>query len=170
MKVYLARGMSGRVKSEVVKEARQDRRKLDKLGITPLCPVLSENVRAGKSAIASTVEQMNNYWFRDKQMIREANVVFDMTPELKSEGVAHEIGYARYFLYKPVVRVYKNGQLPPTSSVAFYEDDLIVSSVEEGAVEALRRWGTWYRRILWRFSLYKRCLPGMIKAWLGGWK
>ena len=61
-------------------------------------------------------------------MIRDAHVVFDLSGGAKSEGCAHEVGYARYFLYKPVVRLYPF----LGSSVARLEDDYIVASLHGG--------------------------------------
>lgn len=174
LKVYLARAMSGRIMEDVVKEAAADRKYLRECGdgkvFIPLDPVQEEGVKPRKKKLQASYDDMVNFWKRDKQLIREANVVFDMTPGMKSEGVAHELAYARYFLWKPVVRVYRDGNLPPKGSVAFFEDDVLAQSLFEACVIADSKWGTIGQRFRWRFSLLRRCLWKFIKYQAGEWK
>ncbi len=159
IKLYLARGMTGRVKEDVVHEAFLDKDFFDKAGFITLCPVMEEGIEPTQQTIRSSKQAMDKYWFRDKQMIREANVVIDMTPHLKSEGVAHEVGYARYNLWKPVVRVFPLGKLPIRGSVCRYEDDYICDSLEEATEYILRVHGTYFKRLKWRLQLINRCFP-----------
>lgn len=168
--VYNARSMTGRVKEEVVAEAKADKEFLEKAGFTVLCPVEKEEVPATKQVLISSKKAMESYWPKDKQMIEEADVLFDLTPEKKSEGVAHEIGYARYFLYRPVVRVYRDGKLPTPSSVAYFEDDYVTDSLIDAVEYTLRVHGTRAKRLKWRLKLYARCLPKMIRVWFMSWK
>lgn len=170
VKIYLARGMTGRNKADVVLEANADKLFLESAGFTVLDPVSAEGVKAEDKPLHSTKTDMDIYWKRDKQMIEEAHVLFDMSPHLKSEGVAHEIGYARYFLYRPIVRVYPLGGVPNRASVAWFEDDLLVDSLEEAIEYILRIHGTSRKRFIWRLKLYIRCLPKMIRCFIQGWK
>lgn len=158
LKIYAARGMTGRVKEEVVAEAAADRAVFAAHEVIVLDPVSAEGVEATKEVLRSSKKAMDDYWPRDKQMIREAHVVFDMSPHLNSEGVKHEIGYARYTLWKPVIRVFPKGQLPFKSSVAFYEDDAIHDSLEEALKHTKEKYGTWQKRFKWRWKLLNRCL------------
>ena len=162
--------MTGRVKEEVVNEAIKDKEYFEKNGFTVLCPVISENVKPTQERLVSSKKQMDEFWPRDKQMIREAHVVFDMTPHLNSEGCKHEIGYARYFLYKPIIRIFPKGQLPFKSSVAYYEDDFITDDTSVAVDYAKSNFGTTWKRIKWRLMLYKRCLPKMVYYWITAWK
>ena len=157
LKVYPARAMSGLVAADVVREATADKAVMERQGMTVLCPVIGEKVKPTKAVIASSKRQMDTFWHRDKEMIREAHVVFDMSPTRKSEGVAHEIGLARYAYWKPVFRIYREGSLPPKSSIAVYEDDYICATLAEAIERAIKHHGTWWRRFKWRVSLYKRC-------------
>lgn len=170
LRVYAARGMSHRVKEEVVNEAAADRAVFAGYGIVVLDPVAAENVEPTKEILRSSKKAMDTYWARDKQMIREANVVFDLTPHLNSEGVKHEIGYARYGLWKPVIRVFPKGQLPFQSSVARYEDDAIFDDLHDAIKYALENYGTWKKRIVWRFKLMNRCLLKWVMYQIGEWK
>jgi len=170
MKIYVARAMSGRTKEEVVKEAIYDKRHLELAGFIVLDPVTSEGIEPKKETLQASYEQMLEFWKRDKQMIREAHLVFDMTPHMKSEGVAHEIGYARYHLWKKVIRVYPLGQLPNPASVAYFEDDYLTDSIIDAIGEAYRTHGTLWNRIKWRFNLYKRCWLKSIWTRLKEWK
>ncbi len=170
LKVYAARGMSNRVKEEVVNEAAIDRAIMAGYGVLVLDPVAAEGVESTKEVLRSSKKAMDTYWSRDKEMIREANVVFDLTPHLNSEGVKHEIGYARYNLWKPVVRVFPKGQLPFQSSVARYEDDALFDDLHEAIKFALDKFGTWQKRFKWRASLLFRCLPRWAMFQIQEWK
>jgi hypothetical protein len=170
VKIYCAAKMTGRDKKEMVEMAVKNKKLFESLGITVLDPILEEHVKPVKGVLIDTpMSLLRDYWSRDKQMIREAHVVVDTTPEQKSEGSAHEIGYARYHLWKPVVRLYQ-GENKPLSAIVFFEDDLIVHSVEEAAIQIQKYWGTWAKRAMWRISLYNRCLIKAIWYKLLEWK
>jgi hypothetical protein len=168
--IYLARGMTGRNKAEVVLEAKADKEFFEKCGLKVLDPVSSEGVKSENMPIQSTKTQMDQYWRRDKQMIREAHVVLDMTPHLKSEGVWHELGYARYHLWKKIIRVYSSNELPPETSAAFYEDDAIVETRIMAVESILRTHGTLWKRLKWRAALYQRCWLRAFWHRIGEWK
>ncbi len=170
MKIYLARSMSGRVKQEVVNDATADKNFLEQAGFSVLCPVVTEGVENTKDVLQASKSDMMTFWTRDKEMIREANIVFDMSPNRKSEGVAHELGYARYSLWKPVVRVYPVGKLPPSASVAFFEDDYICDTLVEAIEYSLRVHGTFYKRVKWRANMLNRCLLKWIINQVKEWK
>jgi hypothetical protein len=162
--------MTGRDQSEMVDLAKKAKKLFNGFGIYVYDPVLEEHVQSVKSPLVDKpLSLLKDYWTRDKDMIRKANVVVDLTPEMKSEGVAHEIGYARYGLWKPIVRVYCEGS-KPASLIAIFEDDLIVHSLEEAAVQIKKYWGTWPRRLMWRISLFNRCFPRwcwyQLKEWV----
>lgn len=167
--VYAARGMTGRVKEEVVREAASDKSFLEKAGLEVLCPVEKENVQPTKQILLSSKKAMMEYWPSDKRLIREAHIVFDMSPHLNSEGCKHEVGYARYHLQKPVVRIFPKGQLPVKSSVAYFEDDMVCDSLEEAVEYAYRVHGTYWNRLLWRLKRTNRCLPKSIWHQLMEW-
>jgi len=169
IRVYTARGMTNRVKKDVVAEALRDKEQLEQAGFTVLCPVVSEHVQPTDEVLCSSRIAMDVYWPRDKKMIREAHLVFDMTPHLNSEGSKHEIGYARYHLWKAVVRVFPKGQLPIKSSVAYFEDDFICDSLAEAIKYAHRVHGTPFKRLNWRVKLFVRCLPKALKYHFQEW-
>lgn len=162
IRIYVARAMTNRIKEDVVNDAVNDKNFLEKAGFKVLCPVTAENVKPTKEVLRSSKKAMDVYWFRDKQMIRDAHVVFDMSPHMNSEGVKHELGYARYNLWKPIVRVFPHGELPLQSSVARFEDDYICDSLLEAIEYTLRVHGTFYKRLKWRLALLNRCLPKWI--------
>lgn len=158
IKIYTAAKMTGRDRKEMVETAIRNKKIFEAYGIRVLDPILEEHVKPLKGVLVDTpVGLLKDYWKRDKQMIREAHVVVDTTPEQKSEGSAHEIGYARYSLWKPVVRMY-TGDVKPLSMIVYFEDDLIVHSPEEAAVQINKYWGSWTKRFFWRICLMNRCL------------
>ncbi len=155
-KCYVARAMSGRIKEEVVADARRDKELLEKAGFEVLCPVTAENVAPTKEILRSSKKAMDIYWARDKEMIREAHVVFNMSPNSPSLGVIREHGYARYHLWKKVISVFPEGKLPIKAAVCNYEDDFVTDSLIIGIGDALRTHGTYWNRVKWRFGIYKR--------------
>lgn len=167
---YVARAMSGLKSADVVAAAQRDKTFLEAAGFTVLCPVTSEGVKPTNKPIQSSKKQMDLYWFRDKEMIEQANVVFNMSPHLPSLGVIREHGYARYFLYIKVISIFPEGAIPKAGAVCFYEDDYVTDSLVDAVGEALRTHGTVWKRLKWRFVLYNRCLPKMIRVFIGGWK
>lgn len=169
-KIYTAQKMTGRDQKEMVDMAKKAKKVFEGAGIKVLDPVLEEHVKPTNEVLVDKpLSMLKDYWKRDKQMIREAHVIVDLTPESKSEGVAHEIGYARYALWKPIVRVYQ-ADSKPASLIAVFEDDLIVHSLEEAAVQIQKYWGSWLKRALWRLGLMNRCLPKWIWYQIGEWK
>lgn len=169
VKIYTAQAMTGRSQEEIVNCAKHAKRVFEGAGITVFDPVLAEHVKDEKKVLADKpVSVLKDYWKRDKEMIREANVIVDLSPELKSEGVAHEIGYGRYFLWMPIVRVYQQNS-KPASLIAVFEDDLIVHSLEEAAIQINKYWGSWGKRFMWRLTLYNRCFYKACKYKLMKW-
>lgn len=170
IKVYVARAMTGRIKEDVVREAKADKLYLESLGFTVLDPVTSEGVEETKDALLSTKEVMDIYWPRDKQMIRDAHVVFNMSPHLPSLGVMREHGYARYHLWKKTITVFQHAKMPAEGAICYYEDDLVTDTLEKAAQDALRTHGTFWKRCKWRIALYFRCLPKALWHHLKEWK
>lgn len=165
VKIYLAKRMTGQTGAVLVSEAVHAQA-VCPLDVELFDPVLIEGVAATDAVIGAATGDLKKFWARDKQAIRDAHVVFDMTGPAKSEGVAHEIGYARYNLWKPVVRLYPG----LGASVARLEDDLIVGSLEEGYALIKKFWGTRTKRILWRLKMLNRCLPKWFYYQLKEWK
>lgn len=170
IKVYVARAMTGRIKEDVVREAKADKLYLESLGFTVLDPVTSEGVEETKDILLSTKEVMDVFWPRDKQMIRDAHVVFNMSPHLPSLGVMREHGYARYHLWKKTITVFQHANMPAEGAICYYEDDLVTDTLEKAAQDALRTHGTFWKRCKWRIALYFRCLPKAIWHHLKEWK
>lgn len=157
IKVYVARAMTGRVKEEVVREAQADKAFLEAAGFTVLDPVSEEGVTATKDKLQSPKYLMDAYWPRDKAMIREAHIVFNMSPHMPSLGVIREHGYARYHLWKKVISIFPLGKIPAQGAICHYEDDYVTDNLIDAVGEALRTHGTAWKRFKWRLEIYKRC-------------
>ncbi len=171
VKIYQAVKMTGRSAKGVVEQTTRARRLFQSYGIEVLDPVQEEQVEPTAGLIIGSAKDkhvdLKKFWKRDKQMIREAHVVVDLTPTAKSEGVLHEIGYARYGLWKPVVRVY-DGDIK--TGIQSFEDDALVGSVADAAALIRQKWGTKRKRFAWRASLLWHKLPRFIKHQIGEWK
>lgn len=157
-KCYVARAMTGRIKEEVVAEALRDKAILEKAGFTVLCPVVEESVPATKEVLRSSKKAMDLYWPRDKAMIREADVIFNMSPHLPSLGVIREHGYARYYLWKKVISVFPKGALPIKSAVCYYEDDFVTDNLDFAIANALQTHKTRYLRFQWRIRFWFKAM------------
>lgn len=156
--IYLARGMTGRVKSDVVIEALADKEFLEKAGFEVLCPVTKEKIKNEPGVLLASKDEMLGYWPVDKAMIRESHVLFHMSPHLNSAGAWQEVGYKRYHLQGPVVHVYPKGQLPPAGAVPRLENDYVCDSLIEAIEYTLRVHGTYWKRTKWRLAKANRCL------------
>lgn len=167
---YNARAMTGLKASAVVKRAKQDKAILESLGFTVLCPVVSENVRSTNKAIRAQKKSMDEYWPRDKAMIRRAHVVFNFSPDRPSLGVIREHGYSRYHLWKKVISIFPFGKIPKAGAVCHYEDDYVTDDLYSAAYEALRTHGTFWKRVKWRLGVYRRSWFKALIHRLGEWK
>lgn len=152
--------MTGHDAAEIVAVQRRAAVALRKRGIEPLDPAKKEGVKPGDGMIHAEADSLRQFWRDDKDLIRRAHVVLDLSGPSKSEGVAHEIGFARYFLFHPVVRVWPG----LGASIARLDDDVIVENVDEAAAVIRAKWGTPRKRVIWRLRLLVRCLPGYLRT------
>lgn len=169
VRIYTARAMTGVRADHLVKEAKEIRDYLYQHRMIALDPVSSEHVKKSRKKLHNGYAKLRDYWRRDKEMIESAHVVLDVTGPAKSEGVAHEMGFARYGLWKPVVRIYPGGLGP---SIARLEDDIVVTDLAQAVDEIDARWGTPRKRLLWRIKILNRCLPKALWrrfVWLINW-
>jgi hypothetical protein len=166
LNAYIAHAMTNRPGSELWNESTITEIILGRHGITTIDPVIEENIPNTDDVIPNKPGADGLIaWNNDKRAIRRSHVVIDITPESKSEGVLRELGYARFFLWKPVIRVYRPGSSPHMITV--FEDDVIAYSLEEAAQIINERWGTWKKRFVWKLGILKRSLPKFIKYQIG---
>lgn len=158
LKIYVARAMTGRIKEEVVAEAKRDKEFLENAGFEVLDPVTSEGVKPTKEVLESPKYLMDTYWARDKQMIRDAHAVFIMSPHVGSLGCIREYGYARYFLWKKTTTIFPEGKLPKEGAVCYYEDDYITDSLIDAIGDLLKTHDTMWKRFKWRLGIYNRSI------------
>lgn len=150
--VYLACRMTGRSKATMVKEAKDAVAVLSKYGITCISPVLEENIDPQHEILENLSEiELAREWKKDKDFVRKCHVVLDLSAAspLRSEGATHEYLYARYALFKPVVRLFPKGL---GISIARLENGYIVQNLDEAGVAILTKWGTRWDRIHWRIK------------------
>jgi hypothetical protein len=152
-RVYCAVAMTGRDAADVCRDQFVASAALRNCGLVPVSPVKEEGVRPTDGTITAHHKMLGRMWKRDKKLIQESHVVLDLSGPFKSEGCAHEIGYARYALWKPTVRIWCG--LGP--SIARLEGDEIVDNVNQAAELIRARWGTPWKRFKWRARMYLRC-------------
>ena len=168
VRAYVAHGMSNREWVEVCNESKFCQQVLAKYNITAIDPVDIEIIPDHSKPIAiRTDEEGKIAWSEDKKAIRSCHVLIDITPHLKSEGVAHEIGLMRYGYWKPVIRILKPGT--PKPMIPYFDDDVLVYSLQDAAELINERWGTWWKRFKWRLQMYKRSRLKALKYELEFW-
>ncbi len=167
--VYIACPMSLRDKAEMVARAKRVSDILKDYGITPISPVIEEQVKPepGK-LINADRERLRGFWTRDKEILveRAHAMLWDHAHE-KSFGCEREYALNRFCLWKPTVILVPQGY---GTSVAEWEDDCIVRSVEEAAKHIVLLWGTRRKRILWRVQMLTRTLPVWLYRQAMAWR
>jgi len=165
-RVYLGQQMTGVKQSVIYQRNAYCNRVFTKYGITVLSPVTEEGVKSNKKKLDQPSQEVLSYfWKRDKWLIRNSHILVDITGPSKSQGLLHEIGFSRYFLMKPCVRIMK--LYGP--SVAVEEEDLIAPTVEKAAKFIIDEFGTPWKRLKWKFKLFRRCFFSYLKTRLSWW-
>ncbi len=150
IKAYTSQRMTGRMCDEMLVEAKMLVRVLGNHGIKALNPVLEEDI-PNEHILLPTVssDTLFHYWRRDKEMIREADILIDYMTQNMSDGSNNEIAYNRWTLWKPTIRVW-NGKGALISRI---EDDLVVPNLLE-AIELIKeKFGTYKQLGQWRTEL-----------------
>lgn len=152
IKIYVAHAMTGRYKDELVNEALLAKAYLENRGYEVLDPILAEGIERVHELLGPT-DELEKHWKRDKMMIREADILLDFNTMGKSDGANKEVGYARYCLWKPVVRVWSG----PGGAISRLEDDVIVPTLAEAVAVIEERYGNYEKLGLWREEMWGRC-------------
>lgn len=168
-RVYVGCKMSGRDRAEMVARAKRVCDILRESGLTPISPVIEENVKdePGK-LINSDKDRLRGFWTRDKEiLIKEAHVMLWDHAEQKSFGAEREMALMRFCLWKPTV-IYVAPGTP--ISVAAFEDDAVFSSIHEAAKCIAENWGTRQKRFKWRVNMLLRTLPLWVYRQVLAWR
>lgn len=146
--VYLAQAMTGKNCRQIVELDTKVTKIFKKRGIRVNSPVAVEGVKASNKPLGViSSDDLLVKWKEDKRMIRRSNILVDIAAWSSSEGVKFEIGFSRYAMFMPVVRIH------PTLgvSVGRFESAEICSTFEEAADIIVGKYGTRWKRIQWRF-------------------
>jgi len=153
IKIYTAVRMTGRMCDEMVQEAEMLTRTLNQHGYIALSPVLEEKIPYVNQILPSLDQAtLERYWRRDKELIREADLVLDYNTGNLSDGAIQEIGYSRYCLWKPTVRVVPR----PGFLISRLEDDIVVDSLGEAMLVIRERFGSYPQLKVWREEMWQR--------------
>jgi len=160
IRVYTAQRMTGRYQDEMRAEADMLVRAIRNYGFIALNPVIEENIPLLHELLPpSPTEKLEAYWRRDKEMIREADVLLDYDTQNHSDGANKEVGYSRWCLWKPTVRVWSG----PGGAISQIEDDIVVKTLPEAMSLITTKWGTYAQLAIWRKEMWGRCFH----RWLG---
>lgn len=153
---YTCQRMTGRYCDEMLVEAKMLERVLTNYGIRILNPVLEEGIPNVHELLDNVpTSKLEHFWRRDKDMIREADILIDYMTMNKSDGSNKEVAYNRFCLWKPTIRVWDgNGGL-----ISRIEDDIVVSNLVQAVMMANEKWGTYEKLGQWRKDMLERCYP-----------
>lgn len=160
LRLYTARGMSGRPDGVVAEESARDKAFFEACGFVVLCPCDAEGVKNTGKVLLAGREKMAEYWFiKDKPMIRAADVVVNCTPTLVSFGVLHEMVLSRGVYWKPTAWLFPQGSLPHDGSIVRFEGDVVADNPLDLATAIYAKWGTRKKRLVWRLKMLARSAP-----------
>lgn len=155
---YTCQSMTGRMCDEMIVEARMLERVLGNYGIRILNPVLSELAYIPNEHILLPnvpTDVLEKFWYEDKRMIREADIVIDYKTQNKSDGSNNEVGYNRFCLWKPTIRVWEG----PGALISRMEHDIIVPSLIEAVELIQEKWGDYEKLGKWRTEMLNEKYP-----------
>lgn len=158
IKVYLAQRMTGLYCDDLLRSATEASQLLEKAGFTVLSPVIEEGVPNKHIKLVNTLGRLRLYWKRDKELLREAHIMLDLDSQGKSDGVNVEMGYTRFFLYKPLIRVHPN----LGCTISRIEYDCVTDSIDKAIQVMKQRWGSRRKLLLWRLRMLYRCTPKIV--------
>lgn len=153
---YTCQRMTGRYCDEMLREAEMLKRVLNNYGIKILNPVLEEGVPDEHVLLENVpADQLVKFWKRDKEMIRESDIVIDYLTMNRSDGSNKEVGYNRFCLWKPTIRVWDGAG----GLISRIEDDIVVPTLHNAIEIIVDRWGTYEQLGTWRKDMLNRCFP-----------
>jgi hypothetical protein len=154
--IYSAVKMTGRYQDEMRYEAEMLNRVLTNHGFALLSPVLEENIPFVHELLSNVpAELLESHWKRDKQLIREADILLDYCTQNASDGANKELAYARYCLWKPCVRVWKG----PGALISRMEDDIVAPSLTDAMYYIQENWSDYQKLGVWRNAMWARSFP-----------
>jgi len=143
LSVYLAQKMSNRFCDEMVKEARKIRNIFKKEGIRVVSPVLEERIPCVHRKLDYvTKAKLLKEWDLDKhdRIRRRAHIVYNANGDMHSNGVTIERGWARWYLWRPVVTFIPKAKY--FFSITDIEEDSVQHSHRTAARFIRMKWGT----------------------------
>lgn len=153
---YTSMSMTGRFCDEMLVEALMLKRVLNDYSIGILNPVLEEGIPNEHVRLENVpTNTLEHFWKRDKQMIRESDIVIDYMTMNKSDGSNKEVAYNRFCLWKPTIRVWDGAG----GLISRIEDDIVVPSLLDAVTLIKERWGTYEKLGQWRKDMLERCYP-----------
>jgi hypothetical protein len=114
--------------------------------------VLAEKI-SGKGHLENNKIDLEWKWPMDKNALNNCYVFVNLRADEKSFGCEDEYGRHRYSEWQPVVRVspkHAGGYV----SIANYQTDIIVPTIEQAAIVIKQRWGTWEKRFYWKMGIF----------------
>jgi hypothetical protein len=158
VKIYTSQRMTGRECIEMRVEADMLERTLTNHGYEVLNPVIAEGIPYTHEILKANPETIEQHWKRDKEMMRDADILVDYQTNNLSDGTNKELAYTRFCLWKPTVRIVRPGGF----AISKLEDDIVVESLNEGIRIIGEKFGSYEKLANWRRDMLTRCFD----SWL----
>lgn len=151
LKVYIAQKMTGLTCREIRRKAEETTKVLESMGLEVWSPAIVEKVpKNNKTLGVLSKEDLLSKWMIDKKEgLRGCHIILDIDGDLHSEGVSKELGYMRWFAWRPTIRIKSPGHIYSISDI---EDDFIASNVRQAGIFIKRRWGTRKKWVMWKLN------------------
>lgn len=133
-------------------------RVLNNYGIRILNPVLSElDIIPNEHIVLPhcSPEVLEKVWRADKQMIKEADIVIDYKTQNRSDGSNNEVGYNRFCLWKPTIRVWEG----PGALISRMEHEFVVPTLMDAIGVIQEKFDTYEKLGAWREAMLRRSFP-----------
>ncbi len=160
IKIYTCQKMTGRKCLDMRREADMLVEVAASYGFKVLNPVIEEGISYIDKYLESVpLKLLEKYWRRDKEMIKESDIILDYRTQNTSDGSNNEVGYSRYCLWKPTVRVW----IGKGALISRIEDDLVIPTLDEAMAIIKYKWGTYKKLEKWRNGMWDRCFDKWLK-------
>lgn len=156
--IYLADRMTGFTGYQLWKNYRKRKKVYRLRGIKVTSPLPGENIRPTKRKLGDRPGRTGTMiWAKDKNQIKDNNVfVFPLNGQL-SQGCVNELVKARGAHWKPTVYIH-----PKPGFITKEQNDIVVADDKAAAKYIVKKFGSRWKRGIWRLKMLNRCLPGWI--------
>lgn len=149
LKVYLACAMTNRFCDEILADSKKAKEEFSKYGIDVWSPAIEEGIpdKHVKLTSISKEDLMAKWEIDKKEGLQSCHVMYISSGDTGSRGVGQERGYARWYLWRPVVRKHEGEHY---FSITDIEEDGSVTSHRLAAAYVNKNWNSRSKWVMWK--------------------